>query len=310
MAEELAAHRSGFVAVIGPANAGKSALLNAILRQKVAGVSPWPQTTRRRQLGILTLPEAQIIFMDTPGLHQPRNRLGRAMHAVAGETLARADVILYLADLERAATAEDRTLAAWVAEQSRGKTILLALTKADAVGESGRAQKISDWQSLFPGAEGLLISAFRGDGLADLLQRLAALLPEGPVLYPEEDITDLSEREIAADLVHEAALRHLRAEVPHGIAVRIDDYQERGTTGAFIEATLYVERESHKAIVIGRNGAMLRTIGADARRQIEAMNGRKVFLEIRVKTLPGWRDREPSLRRLGFLPAEETTDRD
>jgi GTPase len=302
---ESDAHRSGFVAVIGPANVGKSALLNAVLRQKVAGVSPWPQTTRRRQLGILTLPEAQIIFMDTPGLHQPHNRLGRAMHAIAEETLSRADTVLYLADLERALSTEDRALAAWTAERVRGKSLLLVLTKADAVADADRTARTQSLQSLFPGADSLAISALRGEGLEELLRRLILLLPEGPVLYPEEDFTDLSEREIAADLVHEAALRHLRAEVPHGIAVRIETYQERGTTGAFIEATVYVERDSHKAIVIGRGGSMLRTIGADARQQIEAMSGRKVFLQLRVKTLAGWRDKEQSLRRLGFLPEEE-----
>jgi GTPase len=302
---ESDAHRSGFVAVIGPVNVGKSALLNAVLRQKIAGVSPWPQTTRRRQLGILTLPEAQIIFMDTPGLHQPRNRLGRAMHAIAEETLHRADFVLFLADLDRVPTTGDQALAAWTAEHSRGKSLLLVLTKVDAVADADRGARVEALQGLFPGADSLAISALRGQGLEELLRRIIQLLPEGPVLYPEEDITDLSEREIAADLIHEAALRHLRAEVPHGIAVRIETYQERGTTGAFIEATVYVERESHKAIVIGRSGTMLRTIGADARHQIEAMTGRKVFLQLRVKTLPGWRDKEQSLRRLGFLPDDE-----
>jgi GTP-binding protein Era len=232
------------------------------------------------------------------------------MQAVAEETLARADAVLFLADLERDPAAADREQAAWTAERSRGKAILLAMTKADAVGGTVRDARIEAWQSVFPEAESRTVSALRGEGLEDLLRAIVALLPEGPVLYPEEEITDLSEREIAADLIHEAALRHLRAEVPHGVAVRIDEYTERGSTGAYIGATLYVERESHKAIVIGRSGAMLRTIGADARRQIEAMSGRKVFLEIRVKTLPGWRDREPSLRRLGFLPTEDNHQRD
>lgn len=302
---ESPAHRSGFVAVIGPANVGKSTLLNAVLRQKVAGVSPWPQTTRRRQLGILTLPEAQVIFMDTPGLHQPRNRLGHAMVRVAEETLSRADLILYLADLEHALTEGERALAIWTAERIRGKPVLLVMTKADAIGEGAWRERAVELQAFFPDSEYLHISALRAEGLEELLRRIIAFLPEGPVLYPEEDITDLSEREIAADLIHEAALRHLRAEIPHGIVVRIDDYQERGEKGAYIEATVFVERESHKAIVIGKSGSMLKTIGADGRQQIETMSGRKVYLHLRVKTMPGWRDREESLRHLGYLPEEK-----
>ncbi len=298
-------HRSGFVAVIGPANSGKSTLLNALVRQNVAGVSPWPQTTRRRQLGILTLPGAQLIFMDTPGLHRPKNQLGRTMMRTAGDTLVQADVVIFLADLERAPSAEDAEFAAWAGKQARGKPLLLVLNKMDLVAGPERNARADAYRACFPDAECFLISAKRGEGVDALLEKTAALLPEGPALYSEEDVTDLTEREIAADLIHEAALRHLRAEVPHGVAVRIDSFQERAERGAYIQATVFVEKESHKAIVIGRGGGMLKTIGTDARARIEEMSGRKVYLELRVKVLPGWRDRADSLRRLGYKPEED-----
>jgi GTP-binding protein Era len=297
-------HRSGFVAVVGRPNAGKSTLLNALVGQKVAGVSPWPQTTRRRQLGMLTLPDAQIIFLDTPGWHKPKNALGNAMvHASLG-ALTDADVVLFLADLTRPVNEEDRELARKAGKQKRGAEIVLALNKSDAVSAEERAERGAEYRSLLPESAVSVISASTGDGLESLLAEIAARLPEGPMLYPEEEVTDFSEREIVADLIREAALRNLWAEVPHGVAVRVDQYKERGTEGAYIEATIFVEKESHKAIVIGKGGAMLKTIGTEARKQAETMSGRKLFLQLRVKVLPGWRNQEDALRRLGYLPKE------
>jgi GTP-binding protein Era len=302
---ELPPHRSGFVAVIGPANSGKSTFLNAAVRQKVAGVSPRPQTTRRRQLGILTLPGAQFVFMDTPGLQKPKNRLGSSMMRVAGDTLVQADVVLFLADLERPQADEDREFAAWTGRNARGKPLLLVLNKIDAVADAEREARTSACRAWLPDSDCFLISARNGTGVPELLDAVAGLLPEGPALYSEEDVTDLSEREIAADLIREAALRRLRAEVPHGIAVRVDEYRERAESGAYIKATVFVEKESHKAIVIGKAGGMLKGIGSDARARIEEMSGRRVYLELRVKVLPGWRDRADSLRRLGYRPEDD-----
>jgi GTP-binding protein Era len=298
-------HRSGFVAVVGRPNVGKSTLLNALLGQKIAGVSPWPQTTRRRQMGILTLPAAQIIFLDTPGWHAPKNALGRAMVRASETTIRDADVVLFLADLTRPVSDEDRGLADWLRKKKTEPPVILALNKSDAVSPPAREELAAAYRSLLPDAECLVISAEQGLGLAELVENLAARLPEGPILYPEEEITDLSEREIAADLIREAALRNLRAEVPHGVAVRVDQFRERGEAGAFVEATLFVEKESHKAIVIGKNGAMLKRIGTEARRKIEEMGGRKLYLQLRVKVLPGWRNRENALRRLGYVPKEK-----
>jgi GTP-binding protein Era len=293
------------VAVVGRPNVGKSTLLNALLGQKIAGVSPWPQTTRRRQMGVLTLPSAQIMFHDTPGWHTPKNNLGKAMIRMAESAIADSDMVLFLADLTQAPDDPDRELALWLQNHKRGAPVILALNKADAVSPAVLEQRSAQYRSLMPDAECLALSAQQNRGLQDLIAAVIARLPEGPILYPEEEITDLSEREITADLIREAALQRLRAEVPHGVAVRVDQYIERGEAGAFVEATIFVERESHKAIVIGKGGAMLKAIGTDARRKIEEMSGRKLFLQLRVKVLPGWRNREDSLRRLGYIPKDK-----
>lgn len=291
--------------MVGRPNVGKSTLLNALLGQKIAGVSPWPQTTRRRQMGVLTLPSAQIMFHDTPGWHTPKNNLGKAMIRMAESAIADSDMVLFLADLTQAPDDPDRELALWLQNHKRGAPVILALNKADAVSPAVLEQRSAQYRSLMPDAECLALSAQQNRGLQDLIAAVIARLPEGPILYPEEEITDLSEREITADLIREAALQRLRAEVPHGVAVRVDQYIERGEAGAFVEATIFVERESHKAIVIGKGGAMLKAIGTDARRKIEEMSGRKLFLQLRVKVLPGWRNREDSLRRLGYIPKDK-----
>jgi GTP-binding protein Era len=298
-------HRSGFVAVVGRPNVGKSTLLNAYLGQKIAGVSPYPQTTRRRQMGILTLPSAQIMFLDTPGWHTPKNNLGKAMVRTSEKTITEADVVLFLVDISQPPADEDRGLAAWLQKQKRNAPVILALNKADSISGPLREERESVYRPLLPKADWIVISARENQGLQELLEKLIADLPEGPILYPEEEITDLSEREITADLIREAALRNLRAEVPHGVAVRVDQYRERGEEGAYIEATIFVEKESHKAIVIGKGGGMLKTIGTDARRKLEEMSGRKLYLDLRVKVLPGWRNREDALQRLGYITKEK-----
>jgi GTPase len=298
------AHHAGFVAVVGSPNAGKSTLMNTAMRQRIASVSPWPQTTRRRQLGILTMPDTQIVFVDTPGLHRPKNGLGRAMMRIAEEVISEADVILYIADMGKPAGTDEREIAAWVRSLNRKVPILLALNKVDLVEKTGRPDRIKSFQDLLPDAEIRILSAESGDGVEELLTRLAQLLPVHPPFFPEEDITDLTERQIVEDMVHEAALLHLRDEVGHGVAVRVDEFVERGENGAHIDATLFVERESHKPVVIGKAGAMLRLIGMDARRRIEEMSGRKVYLALRVKVLPHWREQDATLRRLGFNPSE------
>jgi len=286
--------------LLGRPNVGKSTLLNHLLGQKIAAVSPRLQTTRRRQRGILSLPEGQIVFVDTPGVHQPRTRLGEGMVRAARLALAGADALLVVAEAVHPPGEEDRLVSAWAGERGPDKPVVLALNKIDLVPAAAREASRQAYQALFPMAVIQATSAATGEGCPDLVRVLLAALPEGAPLYGEDDLTDLSERDIAAELIREAALLHLREEVPHGVAVRIDEYNERPDGSAYIEATIVVEKESHKGIVIGRRGGMLRALGTTARGEIESMSGRRVFLRLRVKVQTGWRDDERALRGLGY----------
>jgi GTP-binding protein Era len=296
-------HKAGFVAVVGRPNVGKSTLMNALLGQPVSAVSARPQTTRRNQLGILTLENAQIVFVDTPGLHEERNKLGEFMNEQAIAALEDADVILFLADASETPNKEDKLLAKKVDGVSQ--PVVLVLNKADLINEQQMDQRRKEYGSLVKSMHTLQVSAVERAGLAELLGLLLELIPGGEAYYPEEQVTDRYEKQIAADLIRAAALEILRDEVPHGIAVRIDGFVERGETGARIEATLFVERESHKGIVIGEGGKMIKEIGSKARKEIEAMSGRKVFLDLRVKVKANWRQDEKELQRFGYSRKEE-----
>ncbi len=292
--------KSGFVAVMGKPNVGKSTLLNALLGQKVAAVSPRPQTTRKRQMGILTLEEAQVIFVDTPGVHRAKHKLGESMNKEAADTIQECDLTLFIADVSQPPDEEDQMLAELLHTKSQSKTVILALNKIDLLESEELSARREVYSNLIPQAQAINISATRGDGLDVLLNAIIDSLPEGYPFFPEGQVTDLMEREIAADLIREACLYLLRDEVPHGIAVRIDQFTERGDHGAYIEATIFVERESHKGIVIGKGGRMLKQIGSNSRQEIEAMSGRKVFLRLRVKVRKNWRNDERVLRWFGY----------
>jgi len=300
MADLSSIHKAGFVAVLGKPNVGKSTLINTLLQQKVAAVSPRPQTTRKRQLGILTLHDVQVIFIDTPGIHEPRHKLGVSMLQEAVDTLSECDLALMMVDASLPLDREDHQLAEILKGIKRHFPVLLVLNKIDRLEPSDLPQRQSEYAKLVPEAVPVLVSSTRGDGIPRLLQEIIDRLPENPPFFPTDQITDLYEREIAADLIREAALLLLREEVPHGIAVRIDQYLERGEQGAYIEATLFVEREAHKGIVIGQDGSMLKQIGSAARRQIEEMNGRKVYLRLRVKVRKHWRNDEKFIRWFGY----------
>lgn len=293
--------RSGHVAVVGRPNVGKSTLINTLLGQKVAAVSPKAQTTRRRQLGILTTERAQIIFVDTPGIHNPRHKLGEFLNQEAEEALPGVDVVLFLVDASEEPTDDDKWIAIRLSRFKQRTPLVLAPNKVDLVPAEALAPRLEAYQALVPeGTETVPLSATTGEGLDTLLAALTAHLPVRPMEYDPEQVTDYYERDIAAELIREACLFHLRDEVPHGVAVRIDEFTERGDEGAYIAATVFVERESQKGIAIGRGGEMLKRIGTTARQQIEEMSGRKVFLELRVKVLKEWRKDEKAMKRLGY----------
>ncbi len=296
----MADYRSGFITILGKPNVGKSTLVNALLGQKIAAVSPRPQTTRKRQLGILTLPDAQLIFVDTPGVHKPRHKLGEFFNQEAAEALEGVDVVLLLVDASEPLDDEDQRAADLYRSQRRKPAALLGLNKIDKVPPDQVERVKSLYQPLLPGAPILTFSAASGKGLDELKQALVERLPKREPEYPEDQVTDLYEREIAVELIREAALTFLQQEVPHALAVRLDEFSERPNGSAYIAATLLVERDSQKGIVIGEGGLMLRNIGSAARKEIEAMSGRKVFLELRVKVEKDWRDNENALRRLGY----------
>ena len=307
-------HRSGFVAVVGRPNAGKSTLINHLLGQKIAIVSPKPQTTRNQLLGILTtspetdpeLPPAQIIFVDTPGIHEPHHKLGQYLVETALAAIPDADVIVWLVDAAEPPTAEDRLVAEALRENSNASSstlpVLLALNKVDLLPAGFQEDDLAQpFLELYPASEWLAISATRGDHQTELLRRIIDRLPLGPRYFPEDQITDQQMRFIAAEFIREAALKVLHQEVPHALAVRVNEFKPRSEKMTYVSADLLIERESHKAIVIGEKGKTLKKIGQIARPQIEEMVGSQVFLELWVKVRPKWRHKEEELRRLGYV---------
>jgi GTP-binding protein Era len=293
-------HKSGFVAVMGRPNVGKSTLVNQLLGTKIAAASPWPQTTRKAQMGILTLEHAQIIFVDTPGFHNPIHKLGEKMNQEALQVLQESDVILLIVDISEPPNEEDQLLAGSLSGARGSVPVMMALNKSDLESEDTKEKHKKLFQSLIPLSDTIMISSTRGDNLDRLVGNIVTLLPEGPQFFPEDQLTDLYEREIAADLIRESVLYNLRAEVPHSIAVRIDEFKDREENTTYIAATLFAERDSQKGIVIGRGGNKLKQIGIDARQKIEELLGRKVYLSLKVKVRKNWRNNEAALQLFGF----------
>jgi GTP-binding protein Era len=292
--------KSGYVALLGKPNVGKSTLLNHYIGQKIAAVSYKPQTTRRRQLGILTLENAQIVFVDTPGMHQGDYKLSQFINEEAQYALTDADLILFVVDASQPPSDEDRELAEEIQTKAGKTKALLVLNKIDLIDSALLQERLQQYKGLFPFTDQITISADTEAGRNLLLNKIIDLLPEGPQYFSEEQITDIYEREIAEDLIRAAALEYLHEEVPYGIFVRVNDYKARDENHRYIHATIFVERNSHKGIVIGRGGTMIKKISMKAREEIEELSGEKVYLELKVKVEKNWRDNPDFLRRYGL----------
>ena len=286
--------RAGIVTVAGKPNAGKSTLLNRIIGQKLSIVSPKPQSTRDRIVGIHSTDEIQMVVLDTPGLLNPKYALQRAMRATALQALTDADVILYVVDATEAV--QPLATAAGVDNPPRAPTIM-ALNKADLLKAAQRRQLAER----FPAAA--LISAASGDGVESLLARVGELLPESPFLYPADEISTQQVRFFAAELIRETALEQLGDEVPYSVACEIDEFRE-DRSPVYIRAVLHVERDSQKRILIGTNGQRIRSIGQSARAKIESLLEQSVYLDLWVKVLPNWRKNANALARFGYRVQE------
>ena len=288
----------GYVALLGRPNTGKSTFLNTVLDFHLAAVSEKPQTTRRRLLGVYVDEGSQLLFLDAPGVHVPKDALGEAMARAIERTLRDADMIVCVADPTRDPGEEDRLVAERAA--GAGKTAILAINKTDiAAPEQVESMRLFYSQHLGE-APVYSVVALRRESLAGLLDGIKAALPTGPFLYPPDDLTNVIEREIGAELIREVLLDKLREEVPHGVAVTIESWQELGEERQ-ISAVLHVEREQHKLIVIGRRGAMLRRIREAAVAQLATLCGARVHLELWVKVARNWRRRKSKLREFGLL---------
>lgn len=295
-------HRSGFVAVLGQPNVGKSTFINGLVGEMVAITSPKPQTTRRRIRAILTRPDAQVIFLDTPGIHRPFHKLGEFMVETAYRTIPDADVIVFMVDASYSPNENDRAIAERL--KGRKQPVILLINKADKIKIDEAKERAEEYRALGDFDEWFLVSVLEGHDNARILDTIIEYLPEGPRFYPSGQITDQTERELAAELVREAALFYLREEVPHSVEVQVDEFKERDNGLIYISANVFVERESQKQIVIGKGGSMLKEIGQRARTSIERLLAQKVYLDLWVKVRPKWRRKAGILRNWGYTPPD------
>ncbi|WP_064091456.1 GTPase Era [Rossellomorea aquimaris] len=301
--ETNAQHKSGFISIIGRPNVGKSTFLNRVIGQKIAIMSDKPQTTRNKVQGVYTTDEAQMIFIDTPGIHKPKHKLGDFMMKIAQNTLREVDVILFMVNAEEGLGKGDH----FIIEKLKGvKTpVFLILNKIDQIHPDELLPMIQQYNDLYPFTATVPISALEGNNVDNLLSLLKEHLPEGPQFYPADQITDHPERFIVSELIREKVLHLTREEIPHSIAVMIDKMERKEGKGLIdVMATIIVERDSQKGIVIGKQGAMLKEVGKRSRVDIENLLGSKVYLELWVKVQKDWRNRSSTLRDFGFNDEE------
>lgn len=295
--------KSGFVSIIGRPNVGKSTFLNHVIGQKIAIMSDKPQTTRNKVQGVLTEDNSQIIFIDTPGIHKPKHKLGDFMMKVAQNTLKEVDLVLFMVNAEEGYGRGDEFII------ERLKTIqtpvFLVVNKIDQIHPDKLLPMIEHYKGLFPFKEVVPISALQGNNVPKLVEQIKEYLPEGPQYYPADQVTDHPERFIVTELIREKVLHLTREEIPHSIAVVMDSMERRGDGDTvYVAATIIVERDSQKGIVIGKQGSMLKEVGKRARIDIEALLGSKVFLELWVKVQKDWRNKMSQLRDYGFREDE------
>ncbi len=298
MNETVKHYKSGFVAVVGRPNVGKSTLLNQIIGQKIAIVSDTPQTTRNRILGILTLPDAQILFLDTPGIHKPQHKLGEYMVNSARSALREVDLILFVSDVTESVGPGERFIIDMLKDEKT--PVVLVLNKVDLVAKDKLLPIISQYSAFRDFAAIVPVSALAGSNVDRLLSVIKDLLPEGPQYYPEDEVTDQPERVVAAEFIREKIFRLTREEIPHSTAVEVEEMKTRPNGDVFLRATIYVERESQKGIIIGAKGAMLKEIGQQARLDMENIFGSRFFVDLWVKVKNDWRNKEGSLRMFGY----------
>lgn len=298
-AVQTPAHRAGFVAVAGCPNVGKSTLVNALLGEPVAVVTPKPQTTRRAIRGILTLPGCQVVFVDTPGIHDPKFPLNESMVRAAREAVAEADAVLLVVDAGRPPGERDREVADLCT--GSGRPVVLVLNKWDTVDSDAAAARREQFEALGTFAAVLPLCALEPGAAAGLLGVVVPLLPEGPPYYPEDQLSDQTPRDVVAERVREQVTLQCEKEIPYAVAVAVDRYDEGSEAeGDRVWATVYVERPSQKAILIGRGGSRIKAIGTAARHRVEEVTGRPVHLRLFVKVRPGWRGDAGFLRELGY----------
>ena len=295
--------KSGFVAIIGRPNVGKSTLMNHLIGQKIAITSKKPQTTRNKIQTVYTCEEGQIVFLDTPGIHKAKNKLGEYMVNVAEQTLKDVDVILWLVEPTTYIGAGEKHIAEQL--QKTSLPVILVINKVDTVKKEDILQVIDNYRKLYDFAEIIPASALRGQNTKDIVNSLFKYMPYGPMFYDEDTVTDQPQRQIVAEIIREKALHALDEEIPHGIAVTIEKMRERkGQHIVDIEATIICERDSHKGIIIGKQGSMLKKIGSNARFEIEKMLEERVNLKIWVKVKKDWRDSDTLMKNFGYNKKE------
>ena len=291
--------KSGYVAIIGAPNVGKSTLLNQLLGQKIAITSEKPQTTRNRILGMAHLPQAQLIFLDTPGIHPAKGRLNVRIVEVALKVLEDVDLVVFITDAAFRDKASDEIILQSLTKKNL--PVILAINKIDLVKKKILLPLIDQWHNAYPFKAIVPISALDGTQMDELVSEMVAMLPEGPKYYPDDSVTDMPERFIAAEMIREKVFRLTGEEIPYAVAVTVESFKERtGKNLIDIQATIHVERESQKPIIIGKGGGMLKRIGAHAREEIEHMVGCKVFLKLWVRVQKKWTRDAVTIKKLGY----------